>query len=169
MPGHVLVCPLKPHARLTDLSGPETQDLFKTVQQVQKLLARHYLKTRNPDDHEELINAGSFNIAIQDGQEAGQTVPHVHVHVIPRPKDTTKPISEVEAEVRAVYNGMQGEKGNVGGALWDQQQDARSGERPKPGGEFPDIEDADRKARSMDEMVAEVQLYKRIMAEGDIA
>ncbi|KAL5612025.1 hypothetical protein BROUX41_000412 [Berkeleyomyces rouxiae] len=163
MPGHVLVCPLKRHARLTDMSSEETSDLFQTVQKVQKLLARQYLNTANPDNTAELQASGSFNIAIQDGPEAGQTVPHVHVHVIPRPKDTEKSLDEVEAEVRAVYKGMQNETGNVGGALWDQQHSMREGERPSPGGDFPDIEDHSRKSRSIEEMVAEVNIYKGIL------
>nr|GMD67044.1 bifunctional bis(5'-adenosyl)-triphosphatase/adenylylsulfatase FHIT [Ipomoea batatas] len=29
-------------------------------------------------------NASSLTFAIQDGPQAGQTVPHVHVHIIPR-------------------------------------------------------------------------------------
>ena len=33
------------------------------------------------------LENGSFNIAIQDGKEAGQTVPHVHCHIIPRVKE----------------------------------------------------------------------------------
>ncbi|KAL2890841.1 HIT domain-containing protein [Ceratocystis lukuohia] len=163
MPGHVLVCPLKRHARLTDMSSEETSDLFQTVQRVQKLLARQYLKVTNTGDSAELQESGSFNIAIQDGPEAGQTVPHVHVHVIPRPKDAGKPVEVVEEEVRAIYKGMQNEAGNVGGAFWDRQKSVREGDRPRPGGDFPDIEDSSRKARSMDEMVAEVSLYKTLL------
>lgn len=28
--------------------------------------------------------AGALNLAIQDGELAGQTVPHVHIHILPR-------------------------------------------------------------------------------------
>lgn len=30
------------------------------------------------------LNPPSFNIGINDGKEAGQTVPHLHMHLIPR-------------------------------------------------------------------------------------
>lgn len=33
---------------------------------------------------EYIYKAGSLNIAIQDGPEAGQSIPHLHAHLIPR-------------------------------------------------------------------------------------
>ncbi|KAI2635322.1 Bis-triphosphatase [Xylaria nigripes] len=150
LPGHVLVCPRAQHKRLTTLSSPELSDLFSTVQRVQRMLAAHYFSP-SPSPPE----AGSFNIAIQDGVEAGQTVPHVHVHVIPRIRGETAKESDTQGD--AIYELMAAEDGNVGGALWDR-------ERPKPHGEFPRIEDQDRQPRSMDEMEAEARLYERVLA-----
>ncbi|XP_051804063.1 bis(5'-adenosyl)-triphosphatase isoform X2 [Acanthochromis polyacanthus] len=71
VPGHVLVCPLRPVERFQDLQSDELADLFSTTQRVAKLVEKHF-------------NATSLTIAIQDGPEAGQTVKHVHVHVLPR-------------------------------------------------------------------------------------
>ncbi|XP_008292329.1 bis(5'-adenosyl)-triphosphatase [Stegastes partitus] len=71
VPGHVLVCPLRPVERFQDLQPDELTDLFSTTQRVAKLVEKHF-------------NATSLTIAIQDGPEAGQTVKHVHVHVLPR-------------------------------------------------------------------------------------
>ncbi|CAL8335746.1 unnamed protein product [Merluccius merluccius] len=71
VPGHVLVCPLRPVERFRDLLPEEVADLFSTTQRVANLVERHF-------------NATSLTIAIQDGPEAGQTVKHVHVHVLPR-------------------------------------------------------------------------------------
>lgn len=71
VPGHVLVCPLRPVERFQDLQPDELADLFSTTQRVAKLVEKHF-------------NATSLTIAIQDGPEAGQTVKHVHVHVLPR-------------------------------------------------------------------------------------
>ncbi|KAK6204701.1 HIT-like domain-containing protein [Scheffersomyces amazonensis] len=72
VPGHVLVVPLRTSAlRLADLSGPESIDYMNTLQLVHKFIETHY-------------KADSLNIAIQDGPEAGQSVPHLHTHIIPR-------------------------------------------------------------------------------------
>ncbi|XP_038864794.1 bis(5'-adenosyl)-triphosphatase isoform X1 [Salvelinus fontinalis] len=71
VPGHVLVCPLRPVERFRDLHPDEVADLFTTTQRVADLVEKHF-------------QASSLTIAIQDGPEAGQTVKHVHVHVLPR-------------------------------------------------------------------------------------
>ena len=145
LPGHILVCPLHPHKRLTDLSSNETSDLFTTVQLAQRLLAKQYFPQQDPE-------AGSFTVAVQDGKEAGQTVPHVHVHIIPRmPEDMARPDD--------VYLGLSGEKGNVGGALWDLV------ERPVGGGGMPRVEDEDRKTRTEEEMNEEAEKYRVALRE----
>lgn len=169
LPGHVLVCPSRPHKRLTDLSLPEVTDLFATVQRVERMLARHYF----PSDKQQQQQSapappgGSFNIAVQDGPEAGQTVAHVHVHVIPRVRGlSSKPEDTAGDEL---YERMACEEGNVGGALWDRQQQQQSvGARPVPGGAFDRIEDSQREARSMEAMVAEAEMFRnalRVMEE----
>ncbi|XP_077385672.1 bis(5'-adenosyl)-triphosphatase isoform X2 [Festucalex cinctus] len=71
VPGHVLVCPVRQVERFRDLRPDEVKDLFSTTQRVANLVEKHF-------------NATSLTIAIQDGPEAGQTVKHVHVHVLPR-------------------------------------------------------------------------------------
>ncbi|TLD26860.1 hypothetical protein PspLS_04754 [Pyricularia sp. CBS 133598] len=163
LPGHVLVCPLVPHRRLTDLTPAELTDLFSAVQRVQHMLARRFFSpppsSSSAATATASVQGGSFNIAVQDGPEAGQTVPHVHVHVIPRPKGG-------EAAARAgepdqLYVGMANEDGNVGGALWDLH--SREVGRPLPGGGFPKIEDADRVARSMAEMEAEAAEFRELL------
>jgi bis(5'-adenosyl)-triphosphatase len=73
LPGHVLVSPLEVRPHLSDLSAAEIADLFQTVTRVQRTLKRVY-------------HADAFNVAVQDGEVAGQSVPHVHVHIIPRTK-----------------------------------------------------------------------------------
>ena len=71
VPGHVLIIPKRIVGRVADLNSPELQDLFATVQIVGPKLEEHF-------------NATALNIAIQDGKAAGQSVPHVHVHILPR-------------------------------------------------------------------------------------
>ncbi|KAH9504369.1 Nitrilase and fragile histidine triad fusion protein NitFhit [Bulinus truncatus] len=71
LPGHALVAPLRVAVSLSDLNPAEVTDLFLTVQQVTEVLKKHF-------------GATSSTMAIQDGMEAGQTVQHVHVHILPR-------------------------------------------------------------------------------------
>ncbi|KAH8680975.1 HIT-like domain-containing protein [Xylariales sp. PMI_506] len=186
VPGHVLVVPHRPHKRLTDLSAPELTDLFQSVQRVQRMLARHYFtptdSSAGSSDHGGgLPEDGSFNIAVQDGVEAGQTVPHVHVHVLPRIRNVSgKDGDGIKDEI---YDMMASEEGNVGGALFDEVavqqrrrpcgQEGEEGEegrqqqqqRPLPGGPFPRIEDAARTARSLTEMEAEAEVFRRELHE----
>ncbi|KAK3487779.1 uncharacterized protein B0T23DRAFT_386637 [Neurospora hispaniola] len=149
LPGHVLVCPLVPHKRLTDLSPTEVTDLFSTVQVVQRMLGRYYFhpgttthpKQREKEEKEDeggvqdkvmLETGGSFNIAVQDGPEAGQTVSHVHVHVIPRIRNVSAKDTETPSD--ALYEWMAEEKGNIGGALWDRDHGHGNGNGNGNGG-----------------------------------
>ncbi|RCI09724.1 hypothetical protein L249_4118 [Ophiocordyceps polyrhachis-furcata BCC 54312] len=151
--GHVLVCPRAPHRRLLDLSAGETSDLFGTVRLVQRVLARSYF---GPDDQGR-GEGGGFTVAVQDGPEAGQTVPHVHVHVMPRCRGGDDMGDDV-------YVKMAAEEGNVGGALWDRRVEA-AGPRPRPGGGMPAIEDADRAVRSHGEMCEEAERYRAVLRD----
>lgn len=72
LPGHVLVTSRRVAPRIADLSDEEFDDLFLTVRDVQAVVERHY-------------GAAASRIGIQDGSVAGQSVPHVHVHVLPMP------------------------------------------------------------------------------------
>jgi histidine triad (HIT) family protein len=85
-PGHSLVIPKKHVTRLTDLEDKLVADVFKMTREVVKILE----KALNPD---------AFTIGINDGEVAGQVIPHLHVNVIPRFKgDGGGPIHAV------VYN-----------------------------------------------------------------
>ena len=67
--GHALVVPKKHYDKIQQMSPDENADLFKLVQQVTAKI-------------DKLTNADL--IAIHNGKESGQEVPHVHVHIIPR-------------------------------------------------------------------------------------
>ncbi|CAM8984495.1 unnamed protein product [Rhodiola kirilowii] len=71
VPGHVLVCPKRDVKRFGDLTSEETTDLWLSAQKIGKKLEQYH-------------NASSLTLTIQDGPQAGQTVPHVHVHILPR-------------------------------------------------------------------------------------
>ncbi|RDL35742.1 uncharacterized protein BP5553_06354 [Venustampulla echinocandica] len=146
LPGHVLVIPHRPAKRLTDLKPDEVTDLFTTVQKVQRMLAREYFGGGSTVGK---VEDGSFNITVQDGKWAGQTVAHLHCHIIPRTKDST--------EGDEIYDRLQTEEGNVGGGLWDRS-------RPVQEGIFPRIEDEHRKPRSPEEMRKEADFFREQMA-----
>jgi len=74
VPGHILVVPVRRVERFADLIYEEIADLFHVVQIVQKMLEKKY-------------SAKSSSISVQDGFDAGQTVRHVHVHLLPRKPD----------------------------------------------------------------------------------
>ncbi|KAI0117125.1 HIT-like protein [Daldinia grandis] len=174
LPGHVLVCPRRPHKRLTELTARELTDLFQAVQRVQRMLARHYFASPSQQsnssndgcDAAATPEAGSFNIAIQDGAGAGQTVSHVHVHVIPRITGSTA--KEEPGPGDQIYESMAAEDGNVGGALWDRELkklQQQLGSRPEPGGSFPNIEDSERHPRTAEEMEAEAKMFRSVLAQ----
>lgn len=69
LPLHILVSPITKKARLHELTSEETSDLFNTARMAMAGL-------------ESLCNG--FTLSVQDGPSAGQTVYHVHVHIVPR-------------------------------------------------------------------------------------
>lgn len=69
--GHTLVVPTRPIQRLTELSIQELSALMEGVQETQKRLSKYF-------------ETNDFSIIIHDGPIAGQEVPHLHIHVIPR-------------------------------------------------------------------------------------
>ena len=69
--GHTLVIPREHVSSIFDLSEAKQSQLWQLVAQVRAALAKQ-------------LTADSFNIGINDGETAGQTVPHAHVHIIPR-------------------------------------------------------------------------------------
>ena len=69
--GHSLVIPKKPYEKITDMPKDEVAELFSLVPQI----ANAILKA---------TGAVAFSIAQNNGKEAKQIVPHVHIHIIPR-------------------------------------------------------------------------------------
>jgi diadenosine tetraphosphate (Ap4A) HIT family hydrolase len=69
--GHTLVIPRRHVVSIFDCSPEEQAALWKMVKAVQRTLIEEF----QPD---------GFNIGVNDGEAAGQTVLHAHVHVIPR-------------------------------------------------------------------------------------
>ncbi|KAI9561364.1 hypothetical protein GHT06_012321 [Daphnia sinensis] len=86
VPGHVLVMPLKSTKRILDMQPEELADLFLTAQHVQRGMELFH-------------GVSSSMIAVQDGPDAGQSIQHVHVHIMPRRPNDFKENDEVYDEL----------------------------------------------------------------------
>jgi len=69
--GHTLVGPRQHVRTLFELPRHDQLAVWDLVERVRAKIVEEY----SPD---------GFNIGLNDGLAAGQTVPHVHIHVIPR-------------------------------------------------------------------------------------
>ncbi len=69
--GHILVIPKRHEADYFRLTENEKADLWRLVDQVKDLL-------------EERFHPDGYNVGININRSAGQTIFHVHIHVIPR-------------------------------------------------------------------------------------
>ncbi|HEY3352047.1 MAG TPA: HIT family protein [Polyangia bacterium] len=70
-PGHTLIIPRRHVPGWFELSDDEQAAVWRLVPEIARLL-------------EERHHPAGFNIGINCGRAAGQTVDHVHLHVIPR-------------------------------------------------------------------------------------
>ena len=70
-PGHTLVIPKRHVGSFFDLTELERQDLLSLLDKAKLVIDQEF----KPD---------GYNIGINDGTAAGQTVPHLHIHLIPR-------------------------------------------------------------------------------------
>ena len=89
--GHCLVIPKRHVETWFDMSKEEQTEALELIDQVKAMLDEKY----SPD---------GYNIGMNCGESAGQTVPHAHIHVIPR------------------YNGdMENPRGGVRGVIPEKQ------------------------------------------------
>lgn len=72
-PGHTLIIPRRVVLRFQELSAAEKARLLELVEWTQE----HLVATHVPV-------AEGFNLGVNDGPVAGQTMPQFHFHVIPR-------------------------------------------------------------------------------------
>lgn len=70
-PGHCLVIPRRHIETMEALQEREVLALFRLVKEVKELVHRRY-------------RVDGFNIGINIGEMAGQTIHHIHIHIIPR-------------------------------------------------------------------------------------
>ena len=70
--GHTLVIPKNHYEKVQDMTDIDNDDLFDTVHKVISKVDKL---------------TGSTLLAIHNGKDSGQEIPHVHVHLIPRESD----------------------------------------------------------------------------------
>jgi diadenosine tetraphosphate (Ap4A) HIT family hydrolase len=76
-PGHCLIIPKRHVQSFFETSAAERDSLFLLARRAKARLEEHRRNSNQP------LPAG-YNLGVNDGSAAGQTVPHLHLHVIPR-------------------------------------------------------------------------------------
>jgi bis(5'-adenosyl)-triphosphatase len=71
VPGHSLIIPAKHLTDLFELSDADYKELF--------LFARDVIKFLN-----NFFKTNEFDLSLQQGRNAGQSVDHLHLHILPR-------------------------------------------------------------------------------------
>lgn len=133
VPGHVLVVSNRIAPLLSDLHDHEYDDLWKTVRKVQRVLKQQY-------------NCDAFNVAVQDGEGAGQSVPHAHIHILPRYRGDLERNDDI-------YDQLE---------LWaPREEDAHKKKRLV----VPD--DSERRDRTIEEMAEEALIYRSLMKQSE--
>lgn len=101
--GHALVIPKKHYATLLDMPHEEMKEVMEAVQKV----AAAVMST---------LKAEGFNVIQSNKEVAGQIIPHVHFHIVPRSKNDNISFEwergEAEKEELAKYAEMV--KGKIG-------------------------------------------------------
>jgi histidine triad (HIT) family protein len=103
-PGHALVIPRRHVASIFELNKEEQSDYFDAIQGIkgaiettnlkilyQNMLNRDYLRNRPKDHIETVLNLpflgkkpDAYTVGNNDGREAGRSIDHVHVILLPR-------------------------------------------------------------------------------------
>lgn len=82
VPGHILICPTRCVRTMEELTPQEHEALFALQRQLKPALVHAF-------------GAEGFNYAWNEGKLAGQSVPHLHLHMLPR-KEGDSGITEYE-------------------------------------------------------------------------
>ncbi|MFN8545972.1 MAG: HIT family protein [Candidatus Binatia bacterium] len=98
--GHVLVVPRAHVPSIEDLEPGQAAALFDLVRRLAGPVRT-------------ALSAEATTIGVNNGEASGQTIPHVHVHIVPRrrgdgagsihtifPRDVTRPLPDVGAAIR---------------------------------------------------------------------
>jgi diadenosine tetraphosphate (Ap4A) HIT family hydrolase len=81
-PGHTLICPVRCVSAFEDMTNDEKEGMFELTRKVKTALRKSF-------------GAVGFHHAWNEGSVAGQSVPHFHLHIVPR-SDGDSGITEYE-------------------------------------------------------------------------
>lgn len=70
-PGHTLICPTRHIAKIDQLSDDELKAIRNIIVRLKNGLKKS-------------LNAEGFNVAWNEGSMAGQSIDHLHIHMVPR-------------------------------------------------------------------------------------
>lgn len=89
--GHLLVIPYRHYDNYFDATYDEIIAFWELIREAKDLINNKY----NPD---------GYNVGINSGKSAGQTIPHMHIHLIPRYKGD---IDDPRGGIRGIIPGKQ--------------------------------------------------------------
>ena len=72
-PGHILIIPKRHFQSIFEINLVEFMELWKALYYAKRMIEKGY----KPD---------GYNVGINDGEVAGQSIMHLHIHLIPRYK-----------------------------------------------------------------------------------
>ena len=79
--GHLLVVPKRHIESLNDLTDEEFVSIFSCIKKITNALPK-------------AVENSGFNLLMNMGKDAGQIIPHIHFHIIPRRKEDGLSISK---------------------------------------------------------------------------
>lgn len=82
-----MLCPVRYHKKFSDLSETEAIEMWISAKKIGENL-------------KSLYGVEAVQYTIQDGIDAGQTVDHVHIHIIPIPKRKYSKDEDIDAPER---------------------------------------------------------------------
>ena len=109
LPDHVLVIPISTSPMgapkiFSEMTHELVSELYIAVHTIQRAII----------DNRGIID---FNIAMQDGKSAGQSVPHVHVHILPRKGGEFTPADEVHGVIQNAKMGPDGDNSSAADSI----------------------------------------------------
>lgn len=90
-PGHLLIIPIRHVPDFLAITTPELDAMWELAQKGKSLIERHF----HPD---------GYNLGVNVGEAAGQTVAHAHLHLIPRYRGD---VADPRGGIRAVIPNRQ--------------------------------------------------------------